>query len=167
MKNHGKKIVTAMLLAACAALVPAKADAGVTRGRDGKIHRFGSDAWNRMGPRHVVLVPHHHYLASKRFCLLHVDRFVREVKASNEDHLRLANLCSRGLFHTVWKLTGGEEPRLLHHGYESVHEWEKEVREAVEHLPDHGTPSESWIKLMKDLSNRPLSNKPIPLSKKK
>ena len=164
MKNNKRYIIMAMLFAVCAAMALGDAHAGAYRGKDGEIHSFGSDAWRRMGPRpmHVVLVPHHHYLASKRFCLMHVDRFMREVKASNEDHLRLANLCSRGLFHTVWKLTGGEEPKLTHHGYESVHEWEKEVREAVEHLPDHGIPSEAWRKHLMGLAN-----KPVPLSKKK
>jgi hypothetical protein len=144
-----------------------QASAGVAKGMDGKNHPFGSDAWqwNRVPVvKHmewmrpvsttVRLVPHHHFLAAKRFCLLHVDHFVREMKANEEDHVRLANLCSRGLFHHVWKLTGGEEPKLTHHGYESVHEWEKEVREAAEHLSNHGIPSEEWRKHLMGLSNK-------------
>jgi len=157
-----QKIIITLGFIICTAFTVNLASAGMAIGEGGKSHPFGSDTWHHgishepalgHGPAVQVVQPQH-YLAAKRFCLMHVDRFVTAVKANEEDHVRLANLCSRGYFHNVWKLTGGEEPKLTHNGYESVHEWEKGIREAAERLADHGVPSEAWRKHLMGLSKK-------------
>jgi len=131
-------------------LTPMISHAGVARGVDGKLHKFGSDSWVGGAPYHgpsmrfhpivrphpIVVMPNRHYLAAKRFCLMTVDNFVRLAKGklSDEHHARLAHWCSRGDFHAVWRALGGEAGDLTVHEGEVVHAWEKDVREAAQHL---------------------------------
>lgn len=125
-------------------------------GADGKTYFGGSDAWStNIAPAHetIVPVPVAHHQAAKRMCLSHVDNFVKAVKATTEDHVRLANYCSRGYFNHVWKLTGGISEKLVEHEGNQVEGWEKEVREAASHLKGGGVvPSEAWLKHMTKLN---------------
>ena len=96
----------------------------------------------KTGPVHTM--QHRHILAAKNFCLMHVDSFVKAAKLKEEDYVKLAYLCSHAQFHDVWKLTGGGDHQLTHYGYEAVHKWEADVRNAAVHVMKGNVPSEEW-----------------------
>ena len=128
--------------------------AAAYKGVDGKTHFTGSFGMGH-GPVRITREADHR--AAKRMCLMHIDKFVAKVKANEEDHVRLANHCSRGHFNTIWRLTGGSVEKSVIHKGEAVDEWEKAARDAGENLGIHPidhVPSQSWRNHLEKLSKK-------------
>ena len=88
---------------------------------------------------HFRVSPSNH-IAARQFCLtvLHQER--EQTKMSENRFLSLAHACSRGHFNRVFTELGGNPRDGLvahngHHGTEVMHEWERDVRDAIAKAP--------------------------------